>query len=112
MNTKLFRPHGLFCLLMTYKPEKESTGDPVMVSSMINKTITPADSKFKEQLKLLRLTSGTTKGELELPEAAPLVYPALDEAAASADREKQNALKRSSNFVAEYMDRRAQATYV
>jgi hypothetical protein len=110
MNNRLFRPHGLYCMLMTFKPDKESSGEPVMLTSMISRSITPADSKFKEQLKLLKLTSGSTKGEFELPEAAPLVYPALD--ALPEDGEKQNALKRSSDFVASYMDKRAQATYV
>jgi hypothetical protein len=111
MNEKLFRPHGLFCLLMTYKPDKESSGEPVMVSSIIGKTITPANSKFKEQLKLLTLTSGVTKGEMELPEAAPLIYPALDDVLEEGG-EKKNAFARSSDFAAKYLDRRAHAKYV
>lgn len=111
MNDKLFRPHGLFCMLMTYKPDKESSGEPVMISSMVSKAITPADSKFKQQMKQLRMSSGTTKGEMELPEAAPLIFPALDEAVA-ADGEKKNTFIRSSKFASNYIDKRTQATYV
>jgi hypothetical protein len=107
MNTKLFQPHGLFCLLMTYKPDAYSAGEPVMTAGIISKTITPSDSKFKEQMKMFKLTSGQSKGELELPQAAPLVYPGLEEAIG-----KENAFKGSSKFVADYMDRRGAAKYV
>lgn len=51
----------------------------------------------------------TTHGDLEMPEAAPLVFPALDEAS---DAEKQNTMKRAGKFIADYYDRRARATYV
>jgi hypothetical protein len=107
MNTKLFQPHGLFCLLMTYKPDAKSSGEPVMTAGIISKTIEPSDNKFKEQMKMFKLTSGKSKGELELPEAAPLIYPGLEEAI-----EKKNVLKGSSKFVADYMDRRSAAAYV
>ncbi|ORY00319.1 hypothetical protein BCR34DRAFT_494705, partial [Clohesyomyces aquaticus] len=107
MNEKLFRPHGLFCLLMTYKPDAQSSGEPIMTASIISKTITPSDSKFKEQMKNFKLTSGKSQGEIELPEAAPLVYPALE----AALEEKSNAFVSSSKFVANYMDRRRAAEY-
>lgn len=53
-------------------------------------------------------------GEFELPEAAPLIFPALDEVAAAMeqDPEKQNAFKKSQKFVADYFDRRSQASFV
>ncbi len=49
-----------------------------------------------------------------MPESAPLIFPALDAAAASASQEgkKQSQFKNSSKFVANYLDRRAQASYV
>lgn len=66
-------------------------------------------SKLKNDLKF---TSGKTHTELELPEAAPLIFPHLD---AAADEEeagkKPNAFKKSGRFIGEYMDRRANATY-
>jgi len=60
----------------------------------------------------LRVSSGKTYGELEMPEAAPLIFPALDQMTVGADGKKPNKLKRGGEFVANYMDRRTQATYV
>jgi hypothetical protein len=108
MNEKLFQPHGLFCMLMTYKPGVRGNTDPVMTAGIIEKSIAPADGRLKEQLKLLKLTSGTAKGEMELPEPAELVFPGLEEAL----KKDGNALKSSSKFLADYYDRRAAATYV
>src|SRR5689334_8135284 len=55
---------------------------------------------------------------MSLPESAPLIYPALDAAAAAAvsndtalPEKKQNKLKSSQEFIASYLDRRAQAAY-
>lgn len=114
MNDKLFRPHGLFCLIMTYKPEQKASHEQVDISKTITKSITPSDSKVREQLKGLKLSSGKTYGELEMPESAPLIFPALDAVAASPDQDgkKQSKFKNSSKFVTDYLDRRAQASYV
>ena len=114
MNDNLFRPHGLFALIMTYKPEQKTDHEEVNISQTIAKSITPADSMIREQLQGLKLSSGKTYGELEMPESAPLVFPALDAAAASEGQEgkKRSALNKSSKFVASYLDRRAQAKYV
>lgn len=108
MNDALFRPHGLFCMLMTYKPDAQSSSEPVMTAGLISKTITPSDSKFKEQMKMFKLTTGKSKGEMELPEAAPLVYPALEKVM----EQETKTFKSSSQFVADYMDRRSAAKYV
>ena len=43
-----------------------------------------------------------------MPEAAPLVFPLLRD---TPEAEKVNAFKRASNFVGDYTDRRAQATF-
>ncbi len=64
MNDKLFRPHGLFCLIMTYKPEQKASHEQVDISKTIAKSITPSDSKVREQLKGLKLSSAKTYGEL------------------------------------------------
>jgi hypothetical protein len=110
MNNKFFGPRGLFCMVLTYKPHLASRAVPIDTSATIAKVLTPADSEFREKLKSIRTSSGVTQGEMELPEAAPLIFPALDVAAE--DPDQQSALKRASNFVTEYLDRRAQASYV
>lgn len=81
-------------------------------------------SSFKRNLAV---SSGETYSELELPQSAELVYPALDSVAArdletvtttnGADGEQDKAgvkqkWKSAGKFVTDYMDRRAQADYV
>ena len=105
-------------MIMTFKPD--SPYSPVMsidtasTSDAMYKSISIPESATRQKLKQIRLTSGVTKGELSLPEAAPLVFPALD-AAATTEQQlpegKQNALKSSGAFIASYLDRRAQASY-
>lgn len=98
MNEKLFQPHCLYCLIMTYKPNSQNF----------------AELRLREGRRQLGDSNIEMYGELELPEAAPLIFPALDEAAAAMgqDPQKQNALKKSQKFVADYFDRRSHATYV
>ncbi|KAK9371539.1 uncharacterized protein V1513DRAFT_386639 [Lipomyces chichibuensis] len=110
MNNEFFKPRGLFCLIMTYKPDQSSPHEIVDISQTVRQTLEPASSTAKEHLKRLRLSSGTTYGEVELPESAPLVFPALD-SLASDNGQEQNKLKRSQKFIADYFDRRAQATF-
>lgn len=124
INADLFMPKGLYCMMMTFKPD--SPYDPVLQSNIIiqgtdaalMKATSNPDSALRQKLKSLRLTSGVTKGELSLPESAPLIYSALDNAAAQAldagqelPEHKQSALKSSGALVASYLDRRAQASY-
>jgi hypothetical protein len=60
----------------------------------------------------MKLSAGKTDGELEMPEAAPLVFPALDHLRATEDGvKKQNAIKSKGKFISDYFDRRAQASY-
>jgi hypothetical protein len=70
---------------------------------------------FKKTMRNIRLSSGTTYGELQMPESAPLIFPALEQKIAMEGDEnvkKENAMKRTGNFINDYMDRRAQAAYV
>ncbi|KIW56048.1 hypothetical protein PV05_04745 [Exophiala xenobiotica] len=127
VNEVLFKPRGLYCMIMTYKPDNPY--DAIMhvdvntntrsQDQALAKALSNPDNELRQKLKNLRLTSGTTQGEMSLPEAAPLIYPALDAAAVSTAEtgsalpaQKQNALKQSGKFLADYFDRRAQATYI
>ena len=111
MNQKLFMPRGLYCLVMSFKPDatRPVSGGQVNINDMIAKYSQPVQSGFKNTMAGLRVSSGKTYGEIEMPESAPLVFPALDQAAVNPDAGK---LKKSQKFVADYFDRRAQATYV
>ncbi|KAH8801740.1 hypothetical protein F5884DRAFT_684961 [Xylogone sp. PMI_703] len=116
MNNEFFRPRGLYCLIMTYKPESSSRHEVVDISKTIitYSGMGPSQSKFKSTMKNLRVSSGKTYGEFEMPEAAPLIFPAIEEAATKGGAEGQklkDKMKSGQKFVADYMDRRAQATY-
>jgi hypothetical protein len=123
INASLFKPRGLYAMIMTFKPERptERYFDANIndaTSLALTKSITPPTSSLNANLRNIRLSSGVSKGEMSLPESAPLIYPALDAAAANAvstdqalSEQKQNALKSSGSFIADYLDRRAQAEY-
>lgn len=118
INETLFKPRGLYCMIMTFKPDNPY--EPIVgvdvrsVDQALAKATSNPDSELRQKLKSLRLTSGATKGEMSLPESAPLVYPGLEAALAGSaeiSEEKQDHLKASTGFVANYLDRRAQAKY-
>lgn len=114
MNEKFFKPRGLICLVMKYAPEARSSHEPVDLSQPLFSSLNPSSSAIKRQLHSIRGSSGKTYGELEMPEAAPLIFPELDAVAAAneADGKKKSSLKAKGAFIATYMDKRAQASYV
>ncbi|OCK86330.1 hypothetical protein K432DRAFT_421081 [Lepidopterella palustris CBS 459.81] len=115
MNKKLFTPRGLYCLIMSFKPDASrpvSAGQVNVNDSILKYHSEQGTSKIKNTMQGLRVASGKTYGEIEMPEAAPLVFPALDQVLdADPDGKKPNAFKRGGEFVANYGDRRAQAKY-
>lgn len=71
----------------------------------------------KKGLHNIRLQSGETKSELEMPEAASLIYPDLDQIATQDSQDSQDEgvvkkFKGAGNWVEDYMDRRAAVFYV
>lgn len=114
MNNEFFKPRGLYCLILTYKPETSTSHASVNITQAISNYDSAADSGFKQGLRNIRLSSGKTYGEIEMPEAAPLIFPALDalqDSTTAASEQKSNKLKSSQKFVADYFDRRAQAKW-
>lgn len=86
-------------------------------------TDTQDSSRWTKGLRGFRLASGKTHGEIQLPEVAELVYPDLDRAvehdlqsqAKDGGPEKlgfQEKWKGAGEWVQDYLDRRAQASYV
>ncbi|TGO59478.1 hypothetical protein BCON_0044g00380 [Botryotinia convoluta] len=114
VNNEYFMPRGLYCLILTYKPESSETHASVDITKAITSSLDDTATGFKKTLKNIKLSSGTTYGELEMPEAAPLIFPALDRIAdteGSENSQKSNKFKDSGKFATDYFDRRAQAKY-
>lgn len=114
VNDTLFHPRNLHCMIMTYKPDR--SGEAV-IDVDVNATNAALMKSISKPGKF-QASSGTSKGEFAIPQAAPLVFPTIDEAIATvaADgqplpEKKQNAMKRSGIFVNQYLDRRAQAEF-
>ncbi|KAK7753819.1 hypothetical protein SLS62_004185 [Diatrype stigma] len=139
VNEDLFMPRGLYALVMTFKddtPNDRKRKGPLTTvagaagKSMfsqerldINQTVDKyirADetmSGMRKKTKDIRLSSGKTVGEVELPEAAALVYPDLDRMADNdfASKEDTEGIKEkwkgAGKWVQDYLDRRAQVAY-
>ena len=117
MNEYLFKPHGLYAMVMTYKPDSPGkTIVSVDINDTIKSSITKAndvpDSAMQARMKKLRISSGKTVGGVHLPEAAPLIYPGLDAALASTGKQKKpNRVIAGRNFVEDYLDHRSQAAF-
>ncbi|OJJ45164.1 hypothetical protein ASPZODRAFT_679150 [Penicilliopsis zonata CBS 506.65] len=135
VNRELFLPRGLYAMVMGIKdefpsqPQGEET-QPLFTTEAVNinqpgevkpgADFAPIISKythteqhpvmtpFKQRLTNLRIKSGTTHGDFALPEAAPLVYPHLDQAVAEGTLAK---MKSAGRWVEDYMDRKAQVEY-
>ena len=109
INAKLFKPRGLYAMVMQYKPQGNR---PVYAQQADMTSLISKRTAREGHTNIASTYAGQTYGPIEMPESAPLVFPALDEAAESQDAETANKLKRSMGFVTEYYDRRAQAAYV
>ncbi|KAK4696315.1 hypothetical protein P7C71_g1578, partial [Lecanoromycetidae sp. Uapishka_2] len=113
INDEFFRPRGLYCLVMTWDPDSAVTHSSIDVTSTITASLNHSGGMDKIKNNL-RSSSGTTYGEVDFPQAAPLIFPALDNLAGQTGEEairKRDKIKKKANFVDEYYDRRAQAKY-
>lgn len=99
---------------MTWNPESDDMHGSVDLTSTITTSLNPKGGLGKVKNNL-RSSSGNTYGNVDFPEAAPLIFPALDKLAGQTGEEavrKRDKLKKKANFVDEYFDKRAQAKYV
>lgn len=105
MNAKFFKPHGLYALVMAYRP---SSDELVQTVDMTTNVLTSIASREVGHASRFANAHGTTKRDIEIPESAPLIFPELD---ALPENEKENVFKRSSKRLGDYFDRRAQAKF-
>lgn len=114
INENFFQPRGLYCLVMTWKPESSHRVDRVDLRTTIASHGQP-NTGFSGFQNRFRSSDGRTHGDLEFPEVAPLVFPSLDRLAAQGGAEgakKKGKMAESMGFVADYWDKRAAARYV
>jgi hypothetical protein len=114
MNEQLFRPRGLFAMVVAYKPDAKKAVemgeyDP---TSSISRFTESSGSAWRDKARKLRTDSGKNFGELDIGEAAPLVYPSIEEAKIGETEKQKGAWKNFEQFMGDYGDRRAQAAYV
>ncbi|KAM5349135.1 hypothetical protein ACJ41O_008958 [Fusarium nematophilum] len=107
-NDEFFRPRNLYCLIMTYSPDTDEPHEETNVCSTIATSLNPSTSQ--KLYGKLRESSGKTYGEVELPEAAPLVFPVLDESDIQKEGSKAK-MEDAQDYVREYFDKRAQAKF-
>ena len=115
MNDEFYRPRGLYCLIMTWSPETSDPSSVFDLTSTISSKPTSNSSGPSNFVKKFSNSSGKTYADMEFPEVAPLIYPALDDLAEQQGEEavrKRDKLKKKAKFVDDYWDRRAQAKYV
>ncbi|EPS29232.1 hypothetical protein PDE_04181 [Penicillium oxalicum 114-2] len=141
VNQDLLMPRGLFAMIMAFKddiPNQSSAPLYGLASSVgkslystqrldLNQTVAkysnpdPEMSKLKRGMQNIRLASGETRGDIELPEAAELIFPDLDRVAETAltddgaaqakEKGTFDKFKKAGNWVQDYLDRRGQAFY-
>jgi hypothetical protein len=109
MNEQLFRPRGLFALVVAYKPNAKKAIEMGEYDATASIAQYGNNEGWKQKM---RASSGKNFGELNIGEVAPLMYPALEEAREGATEEQRGKWKKFEKFMGEYGDRRAQATYV
>ncbi|KJX99691.1 hypothetical protein TI39_contig353g00031 [Zymoseptoria brevis] len=127
VNETLFKPAGLFAMIVRYKAVKATDAQPISAESVNLSTYRAmakvtkqrscnAEGKssrsMSDQMDNLRVASDTTRGALRMPEAAPLIYPDLDHKLAQESPESfKDKSKDAKKFVADYIDRRAQMSF-
>lgn len=105
MNEELFKPHGLYAMLMTYKPNSDDADLTVDVNTNILKSVYTRNGDDRSKF---RTASGKTHGDAELSESAPLIFPTLE---AADPEQKKNAFKRAGAFNGDYQDCKARAQF-
>lgn len=99
---------------MTYEPEimRPVKRKEVNINDLFVKYEDPDRSKVKKTWQSIRTSNGKTYGEIELPECAPLVFPALEAANKSENPEVKVKLKGMMKSFQDRLDRKSQMKFV
>jgi len=100
-------------MVMTWRPDTPEVHPTVDLNAAITDNASTGSLSFKDRFKA---SSGTSYGNLEVPAAAPLVFPPEAQHQIEGSEAGQVGLKqkfqRTKAFMDDYLDRRAQAAYV
>ena len=107
VNETVFKPRGLYTLVMTFKPDSKHAVDEVPLVS--DPVAAGVGARNEGAGGSLSRSSGKSHGELEIPEAAPLVFPTFD---AMSEEKQEGRLKQAGHLLQDYNDRRARAEFV
>ncbi|KAF9882678.1 hypothetical protein FE257_005652 [Aspergillus nanangensis] len=115
INQELFRPRGLYCLVMTWKPDSDAAVSSFNMNTAISTSMDQGGAGFFNKMKhTFKSSNGKPYGDGAFPESAPLIFPGLDELAQQgsqgADKLKQTESGKRA-FVGDYFDRRSQAAF-
>ncbi|CZR64616.1 uncharacterized protein PAC_14514 [Phialocephala subalpina] len=111
LNAEFFRPRGLFCLVLTWNPQSADAQNTVNLTSAV---ATSSPSSLSATQKFRHKFQSSSGNGFEFGETAPLIFPALEHAAAQDGEEgakMRDKLKKKGEFVGDYWDKRAQAKY-
>ncbi len=115
LNIDFFRPRGLYCLVMTSRPDSDEPHALADLNATITSSVNNPNLGHVYRIKNnLKTSGGKAYGGVEFPEAATLIFPGLDKLAGEQGEEaktKREKKKRKEDFVDDYWDRRAQAMY-
>ncbi|KAJ5781998.1 uncharacterized protein N7518_010481 [Penicillium psychrosexuale] len=95
------------------QPERPEFDAAATISKYTHSKEHPQMNAWKQRMQHYRLGDGATRGEMQLPECAPLVFPEIDRAAIRV----RDGLEPKSNFqsgrtwVRDYIDRKSQASF-
>lgn len=125
VNEKQFKPRGLYCMVITYKPsQREDKVVRIDYDKVAADRSTLAEqSKEKKGKRFGSTQAGRSGGELSIPECAPLEYPGLSAQVSSELSHSSSKTSQSSEsaaapqflsyraYMADYLDRRRQAKF-
>ncbi|ORX97350.1 hypothetical protein BCR34DRAFT_496954 [Clohesyomyces aquaticus] len=124
INNELFMPLGLYAMVLVHKPDGPGTDSApafgvetvnLETAKMITKWGIPgsSDRAKSKPLRPIRIASGTTRNETI--SVAPLIYPGLEDVMARPNIPRNESFKarlqRNKEFIGDYFDRRAAASY-
>lgn len=104
MNEQVFKPRGLYALIMEYNPDSQEATEIVDLDT----SVAMSAAKDGATGSYFTVNSATTHGEVQMPVAAPLTFPDLE---GTTTAQKENAFKKTTTFIEEYSDRRARAVF-